>query len=87
MFPPFANFEAQDTSFNNVEFNIYGGADLSALGYGMWAEDNWDPYQENFRYFNFTNISMTIFKSNVVPPTQQITGMFFRWALQTSYFS
>jgi len=78
VFPPFAIFEAQTVTLNNVEFNMYGGADHSALSFGVWTEDNWDPNDMEFRYFNFTNISITLWKSDALPPTQQHTGVYFR---------
>jgi len=57
---------------------MYGGADHSALSFGIWTEDNWDPNDLDFRYFNLTNISITLWKSDALPPSQQHTGVYFR---------
>jgi len=50
---------------NNAEYNIYGNQDLSGMAFYIQDPISWERDYVPKRYLNFTNISVTKYKSEV----------------------
>ena len=71
-------FYGSSVTLNNVKFNVYADDSTSSLTFGMWTDNNCDPDYLDFRYFNFTNIDLTIFPSQNKDPQTIFAAIYIR---------
>jgi len=59
---PFLLLEPHNASLSNIEYNMYGNLDLSAIAFMIQSSHYWANTHEMKRYFNITNFSLTKFQ-------------------------
>lgn len=60
----FSLIENSNLMIKNVHFNIFARDDSPAAAIAIFSETRWDPTDTEPRYYNFSDVSLTVYPSN-----------------------
>lgn len=75
--PGLSQIGSTNLVLKNVNFNLFALDDSASLSLAVLTEARWDVTDTQPRYFNFTDVSMTVYESNTFSRDYIYTSFYF----------